>query len=551
MSERRTMAWLATSALALATHCSPGPGEGPPAERLEGSQSALRTLLRDDRLEENDSRDDAVDLQGAEHSWTADGDWDLLEVPLLLARSNDGDWFSVELSKQGLITVCVETTGRLVTSLEGHGDEGELTGGFTLTQSVAGTECHTAGVLQAGSWYLSIARGAAGVSRYGLSLYLREDPDDDGVIGAVDNCPATFNPEQTDWDGDGDGDACDTPYATPCTNASEAGDCRGRINLRSDRYIYYFRNYALGTHNPQVTRAIVVVHGSSRHPWGYFDTVVDTAERNGSGDNTLVLAPYFMNDDDTHDDATIWWDGSGWSAGYESDSSSEGPQLSSFDAMDQIVDKLVEPGKFPLLTEIVVTGFSGGGQFAQRYAAGSQAVDGPGGAPVRFVVANPNSYMYLGPERFNGTTFVAPSTSCSYDDYRYGMADRNDAPYMDVLTEAEIQDQFVVRDVIYLIGRGEDDCWCSGVDATPVCLVPSCGCDGGLSCNCQSLWQGRNRYRRANRYFEHLDAYFPGHAHEKYVVEGVSHSMSGMYGCGAGPQALLGAWATVESTSCP
>ena len=35
------------------------------------------------------------------------------------------------------------------------------------------------------------------------------DPDDDGVLEGVDNCPNLANPEQLDFDRDGEGDACD------------------------------------------------------------------------------------------------------------------------------------------------------------------------------------------------------------------------------------------------------------------------------------------------------------------------------------------------------
>jgi hypothetical protein len=36
-----------------------------------------------------------------------------------------------------------------------------------------------------------------------------QDGDGDGVLDTVDNCPGTYNPDQSDWDGDGLGDACD------------------------------------------------------------------------------------------------------------------------------------------------------------------------------------------------------------------------------------------------------------------------------------------------------------------------------------------------------
>jgi len=35
------------------------------------------------------------------------------------------------------------------------------------------------------------------------------DPDGDGLLGCLDNCPTTFNPDQTDTDNDGFGDDCD------------------------------------------------------------------------------------------------------------------------------------------------------------------------------------------------------------------------------------------------------------------------------------------------------------------------------------------------------
>ncbi len=42
-----------------------------------------------------------------------------------------------------------------------------------------------------------------------ISCSNQSDPDGDGVLGCLDNCPITFNPDQADSDGDGVGDACD------------------------------------------------------------------------------------------------------------------------------------------------------------------------------------------------------------------------------------------------------------------------------------------------------------------------------------------------------
>jgi len=43
-----------------------------------------------------------------------------------------------------------------------------------------------------------------------LWAHVRADADRDGYVDHQDNCPAVFNDDQTDFDGDGLGDACDT-----------------------------------------------------------------------------------------------------------------------------------------------------------------------------------------------------------------------------------------------------------------------------------------------------------------------------------------------------
>ena len=60
------------------------------------------------------------------------------------------------------------------------------------------------------------ANGCSGAdTTYALTIAF--DPDGDGVLGAADNCPTTYNPDQSDVDGDGLGDACDS------SDGSQAG----------------------------------------------------------------------------------------------------------------------------------------------------------------------------------------------------------------------------------------------------------------------------------------------------------------------------------------
>lgn len=65
--------------------------------------------------------------------------------------------------------------------------------------------------------------GSAQATTDSLSFGLRQhgcDPDDDGVLDPMDNCPNVFNPNQEDFDLDDIGDACD-PQTGPASNKDQ------------------------------------------------------------------------------------------------------------------------------------------------------------------------------------------------------------------------------------------------------------------------------------------------------------------------------------------
>jgi pimeloyl-ACP methyl ester carboxylesterase len=146
---------------------------------------------------------------------------------------------------------------------------------------------------------------------------------------------------------------------------------------------------------PQVTRALVIVHGRLRNAQTYLQSAEDAAAHAGQAANTLVIAPQFLNASDVKrnhlDNQVLRWKGNDWMAGAPSTAPG---QISAYGALDQIIKHLGNRTLFPALKEIVVAGHSGGGQVVQRFALTGH--DHPTlrteGIRLRYVVANPSSY---------------------------------------------------------------------------------------------------------------------------------------------------------------
>ncbi|MCK8784793.1 hypothetical protein M0638_10400 [Roseomonas sp. NAR14] len=282
---------------------------------------------------------------------------------------------------------------------------------------------------------------------------------------------------------------------------------------------------------PGVTRALIVIHGRLRDADVYDATGERAVAASGTGAATLLVTPQFLAGIDVPahrlPDDTLRWTLEGWQGG----DPAEGPApLSSFDALDAILARLADRALFPALRQVVVAGHSGGGQVVQRYAVlgkGGEAL-GRAGVALRYVVANPSSYAYFGPERPDGPPgenrgFARPDAAAcpGYDRWKYGM--QGLPPYAGNAAPAALEAGYVARDVVYLLGTA---------DTNP--RHPA------LDRSCMAEAQGPYRYARGLAYLADLRRRHPeGLRHRLLEVPGVGHDGNAMLTSACGLAALF------------
>jgi pimeloyl-ACP methyl ester carboxylesterase len=135
------------------------------------------------------------------------------------------------------------------------------------------------------------------------------------------------------------------------------------VTLPHGGRVQVYDNYPVSG-SAAVTRAVIVVHGTSRDANGYYTHMMNAATQAGVTNQTMVLAPHFEVSGDTPAGTLTWPSNEGWKQG---DTPTTG--VSSFTVIDQLIGSLADPARFPHLTHITLAGHSAGGQFTQRYAA--------------------------------------------------------------------------------------------------------------------------------------------------------------------------------------
>lgn len=324
----------------------------------------------------------------------------------------------------------------------------------------------------------------------------------------------------------------------PCTTPT--ADCAEWVPVGSGRSLIY-RSHSLDQRNEAITHVMVMVHGAGRNADDYFTTAMTSAFVAGALETALVISPRMASNDgqgcrDALDSQEISWDCSTWRSGGPSLSH---PDVTSFHFLDEILKKVARRDVFPNLAHIVVTGHSAGGQVTNRYQMSNRVHDALG-VPVTYVVSNPSSYAYPGPERptpaawsltanapgyipevGGGPTFrnLGGGRGCSaYDQWPYGFQNRTG--YSEGLTDDQIRQQIAARPLTYLMGE---------VDILPL---------SGFDSSCSAMAQGPTRLARSQAFALYVNERLGG-AQEVVVVVGCGHNNRCVYTSDEGVRLLF------------
>jgi len=278
---------------------------------------------------------------------------------------------------------------------------------------------------------------------------------------------------------------------------------------------------------PRVTRALVIFHGKKRNAGSYFRSAEEAVQSAGdAGRGTIVIAPQFLAEEDASafhlESGVLRWHRERWEGG---ENATEPAPLSSFDAIDAVLAQLADRSRFPDLAQVVLAGHSGGAQVLQRYAVAGrgEAALTKVGVHVRYVIANPSSYVYFSEDRPLGAgNFARYTGSCKgFNRWKYGVEDA--PPYVGQNAFVNMEESYSRRDVIYLLGTADTDPHHPDLDVS-----------------CEGEAEGPQRFARGTAYFAYIKARHPESFSQRlWEVPGVAHDERGMFHSSCGLEALF------------
>jgi hypothetical protein len=279
----------------------------------------------------------------------------------------------------------------------------------------------------------------------------------------------------------------------------------------SGKQIPYESTISLATTDNTVKKLVFVIHGTNRNADDYYLYATAGVTKTGQ-QNVVVIAPQFLMDEDltafSLSTSTYFrWSNDGWKSG----NLDQGSGPSSYSVLDALILSALQA--FPSVTHVTVTGHSAGGQFVNRFAAGSNVEGQTSNILFKYDSMNPSSYMYFSKERPVGrstTTFAIPvAPEGDYNNYKYGL--RNLNTFMTTVGTTKLRDNFGTRDVNLVLGMADTER------------------DSDLDVSVPGEYQGYNRLERGQAYFNHMNKEFANIRFNVVYVPGVAHSANQMY----------------------
>ncbi|SPO48597.1 uncharacterized protein PSANT_06288 [Moesziomyces antarcticus] len=288
----------------------------------------------------------------------------------------------------------------------------------------------------------------------------------------------------------------------------------------------------------KVLRAIVVWPGKPRDIWKYANLMLNARnvavtnfnQQGVTNDSFVIIAPAMLNQLDLQAGAArpneIVFHGSSWQRGAPSRNPPMKHAVTSYAAVDQIIDDLFNRTSYPNLNQIVVAGHSMGGQATQRYALmkKTKVYDNN----VRFWIGNPGSWAWLTDARPYSNASCAAGNE--YDTWPYGLNGNQTKltsyARKDVIAnKTYVIDRFLNRQVSYALAL---------LDI------------GAGDTHCQALWQGGNHLDRGSQfvlqYQNASSSYFNGKFPPRHTLDyiaNVSHQDYAMYSTNMSLQRLF------------
>ncbi len=294
-------------------------------------------------------------------------------------------------------------------------------------------------------------------------------------------------------------------------------------------------NVALESDHSDVTRAVIFIHDMTRNAAEGVATLMTLGGSNGQ--QMLILAPQFPLGVDVFRFAdhlpnrgksiVRWPLKKGWNEGGLSLAVSGKRGISSFTAIDILSLFLADRRRFPKIKEVVLVGHGMGADFVQRYAAVGQAPDllARDRVGMRFVLANPSSYLYFTNQRPSETslafTIVKDSVCKGVNAFPYGL--ENLTPYARRIGGDAVRLRYPERQVFYFAGDKIIN-------------------DTFLDSSCAAVAQGKDRLSRTQAYQMHIAQSFGQSADGQTfkIIKNAGYDPVSIFGSSCGLTSVFG-----------